>query len=34
MLNITEQAREKFIEYMTAEEKNNAYVRVYVSGVG
>ncbi len=34
MLNVTETARQKFMEHMTEEEKQDAYVRIHVSGVG
>jgi Fe-S cluster assembly iron-binding protein IscA len=34
MLNVTEAAREKFKEFLADEEKKDAYVRIYVSGVG
>lgn len=34
MTQVTESAREKFREIMEKEEKSEAYVRIYVSGVG
>lgn len=34
MLELTDAAREKFIEFLEQEEKNNAYIRIYLSGVG
>lgn len=34
MIKVTAAAKEKFLEYMTAEEKKDAYVRIYISGVG
>jgi len=34
MIAVSEKAKEKFVEFLNSEEKNNAYVRIYVSGVG
>ncbi len=34
MLQVTEAAKEKFKEFMAEEEKKEAYIRIYVSGVG
>jgi Fe-S cluster assembly iron-binding protein IscA len=34
MIAVSEKAREKFKEYLSSEEKEDAYVRIYVSGVG
>ncbi len=34
MLTVTTAAREKFKEFLAEEGKNDAYVRIYVSGVG
>ncbi len=34
MIAVSEKAKEKFAEYLSGEEKENAYVRIYVSGVG
>jgi len=34
MLILSETARDKFKEYLSEEKKDNAYIRIYVSGVG
>ncbi len=34
MLTVTNAAKEKFKEYLAEEEKTNAHIRIYVSGVG
>ena len=34
MIVVSDKAKEKFIEYLSSEEKEGAYVRIYVSGVG
>lgn len=34
MLSITEAAQVKFKEFLMEEGKNDAYIRIYVSGVG
>jgi Fe-S cluster assembly iron-binding protein IscA len=34
MIYVSDSAKEKFVEFMSAEEKKDSYVRIYVSGVG
>jgi len=34
VLSISEAAQEKFKEFLTEEGKSDAYIRIYVSGVG
>ncbi len=34
MFKLTEAARDKFLESLAEEGKKDAYVRIYVSGVG
>jgi len=34
MLQVTDTAKEKFVEFINEEKKEDAYVRIYVSGVG
>ena len=34
MIVVSDKAKEKFMEYLSSEEKEGAYVRIYVSGVG
>jgi Fe-S cluster assembly iron-binding protein IscA len=34
MLNVTNAAKEKFTEFLADEGKKDAYIRIYVSGVG
>jgi len=34
MLTVTDAAREKFMKFLADEGKKDAYVRIYVSGVG
>jgi iron-sulfur cluster assembly accessory protein len=34
MIYVSDSAKEKFVEFMSTEEKKDAYVRIYVSGVG
>ncbi len=34
MLTVTNTAKEKFKEFLAEEGKQDAYVRIYVSGVG
>lgn len=34
MIAVSEKALEKFVEFLNSENKADAYVRVYVSGVG
>ncbi len=34
MLTVTTAAKEKFKEFLAEEDKMDAYIRIYVSGVG
>jgi len=34
LLQVSETAREKFVEFLNEEKKDNAHIRIYVSGVG
>jgi Fe-S cluster assembly iron-binding protein IscA len=34
MLTVTDAAREKFTDILAAQDKENAYIRLYISGVG
>jgi len=34
VLKLSDTAKEKFIEFLAEEKKENAHVRIYVSGVG
>lgn len=34
MLKVTDAAKEKFVEFLNDEGKHDAYIRIYVSGVG
>jgi Fe-S cluster assembly iron-binding protein IscA len=34
MIYVSDSAKEKFVEFMSTEEKKDSYVRIYVSGVG
>ncbi len=34
MLKLSDSAKEKFLEFLAEEKKENAHVRIYVSGVG
>ena len=34
MIHVSDSAKEKFVEFMSTEEKKDACVRIYVSGVG
>ena len=34
MLQVSETAKEKFVQFLNEEEKSDAYVRIYLSGMG
>jgi Fe-S cluster assembly iron-binding protein IscA len=34
MIVVSDKAKEKFLEFLSSEEKKDAFVRIYVSGVG
>lgn len=34
MLTVSDTAKAKFIEFLNEEDKKEAYIRIYVSGVG
>jgi Fe-S cluster assembly iron-binding protein IscA len=34
MFTVTDKAKEKFVEFLNEEGKKDAYVRIYISGVG
>jgi Fe-S cluster assembly iron-binding protein IscA len=34
VIKLSDTAKEKFVEFLAEEKKENAHVRIYVSGVG